>query len=485
MAKPPIVSAVQGTNTVLANPTNAMTVFNSAEHLVKDSDEASYRQDMVLGLANMGVGVGSTVELVTTSPETGKSMLSVGATRWLGMAGVTVGGLSVYKDYRDIQTSYDGDWKNTPANEIFSITGNSLATISAYATTTAATSAAASASVVTSPVTVPTAAGSITVAAITGGFSVVFNYLANITPDDVTIGDIGNNVSNATTSFANSVIGFAEDIINGVANGIGRTTANALGRMHGDVRIWQKEVSQNVEQTFKKEIRDLAEKHGLPREKTEELIDKFSEAYWAVWDKLGEVFERYQDFQMDIFDVTIYDWLPDTFKTWFDLNRDGTHTVYDPLILDLDGNGISTVAIDHKTFQNNAFFDFNGDGVSHATGWTTTDGILVRDVNGDGVINNGREVFGDSTIKQDGTTAKHGFDALADLDSNADGVISKLDALFHELKVWQDKNKDGISQADELKTNVSLPSSPCATPLSMIIVSLPVPPWTWFSMICT
>lgn len=46
---------------------------------------------------------------------------------------------------------------------------------------------------------------------------------------------------------------------------------------------------------------------------------------------------------------------PDTFKTWLDLNLNGTHTFYDPLILDLDGNGISTAAIDNKYFYKNTF----------------------------------------------------------------------------------------------------------------------------------
>lgn len=144
-------------------------------------------------------------------------------------------------------------------------------------------------------------------------------------------------------------------------------------------------------------------------------------------------------------------WLSDKFSSWFEMNRDGFHTFYDPLILDLDGNGISTFALNSNDFKQNAFFDFDNDGISHATGWTT-DGFLVRDINKDGVINNGSEVFGDHTLKQDGTKAKHGFDALSDLDSNHDGKIDKQDLLFKELKVWQDSNKNGISEQQELKT---------------------------------
>ncbi len=122
----------------------------------------------------------------------------------------------------------------------------------------------------------------------------------------------------------------------------------------------------------------------------------------------------------------------------------------------MDDNGISTAAIDNKYFDKNTFFDFDGDGIAHATGWTTTDSILVCDINNDDIINNGTEVFGDYTIKQDGTRAKHGFDALADLDENKDGKIDNQDSLFTQLKVWQDKNKDGISQKEELQNLTDL-----------------------------
>jgi hypothetical protein len=41
---------------------------------------------------------------------------------------------------------------------------------------------------------------------------------------------------------------------------------------------------------------------------------------------------------------------------------------------------------------------------------------------------------------------------LAGLDTNDDGVIDVADAAYNTLKVWQDLNGDGISQAEELKT---------------------------------
>jgi len=77
---------------------------------------------------------------------------------------------------------------------------------------------------------------------------------------------------------------------------------------------------------------------------------------------------------------------------------------------------------------------------------------LVLERNGNGLIDCGRELFGDATIQSDGTRAADGFAALADLDSHADGKLSSLDAQFANLRVWRDLNQDGISQSGELFT---------------------------------
>ncbi|KXU39395.1 hypothetical protein AXE65_08805 [Ventosimonas gracilis] len=124
----------------------------------------------------------------------------------------------------------------------------------------------------------------------------------------------------------------------------------------------------------------------------------------------------------------------------------------DPLVLDLDGDGIETVSA-----NSGITFDFNGDGLKTGTGWLNRDdGFLVLDRNGNGTIDNGSELFGIDTVKSDGTLAKDGFDALRDLDSNGDGVFDAYDLLFEQVRVWQDKNQDGISQADELKSLIEL-----------------------------
>jgi len=51
----------------------------------------------------------------------------------------------------------------------------------------------------------------------------------------------------------------------------------------------------------------------------------------------------------------------------------------------------------------------------------------------------------------DGRTARDGFEALAALDSNRDGVVDSNDPAYRELLLWQDSNSDGVSTPDELK----------------------------------
>ncbi|GGF90320.1 MULTISPECIES: calcium-binding protein [Cysteiniphilum] len=120
----------------------------------------------------------------------------------------------------------------------------------------------------------------------------------------------------------------------------------------------------------------------------------------------------------------------------------------DPLIFDLDGDGIETVAADGSVL-----FDHNGDGVKYASGWVgADDALLVRDLDQNGQIDNGLELFGDNTIKANGEKATDGFDALSDLDDNVDGVFDHNDTAFDELRLWQDSNQDGVVQDGELKS---------------------------------
>lgn len=121
----------------------------------------------------------------------------------------------------------------------------------------------------------------------------------------------------------------------------------------------------------------------------------------------------------------------------------------DPLVLDLDGDGIETLGITSTT---QVLFDYDGDGVKTGTGWIKgDDGFLVLDRNGNGVIDNGGELFGDQTLVN-GVKATDGFAALSAQDSNHNGQFDAGDTNFINVRIWQDTNSDGISQAGELHT---------------------------------
>jgi hypothetical protein len=76
----------------------------------------------------------------------------------------------------------------------------------------------------------------------------------------------------------------------------------------------------------------------------------------------------------------------------------------------------------------------------------------VRDINHDGIINNGSELFDVATVLANGQRAGNVYATMAALDSNNHDVkLSAADAAWSELKVWVDANRDGKVDPGELK----------------------------------
>lgn len=103
----------------------------------------------------------------------------------------------------------------------------------------------------------------------------------------------------------------------------------------------------------------------------------------------------------------------------------------DPLVINLEG---SPASFTDQTF----FFDLDSDGKEEELAQLSSgSGFLALDKNGDGIINDGSELFG--------TKSGDGFRDLAEYDEDGNGWIDENDSVFEKLKVWT-RDQDGTQR---------------------------------------
>lgn len=125
-----------------------------------------------------------------------------------------------------------------------------------------------------------------------------------------------------------------------------------------------------------------------------------------------------------------------------------------PVVVDLDGGGFRFTNLDDAVA-----FDLDADGEVERISWTAAtsrEALLALDRNGNGRIDDGRELFG-SVTSQPPSRDPNGFAALAVFDDPAlggdgDGWLTDADSVFPQLRLWIDHDHNGISQIWELSS---------------------------------
>ena len=123
----------------------------------------------------------------------------------------------------------------------------------------------------------------------------------------------------------------------------------------------------------------------------------------------------------------------------------------DPIIIDLNKNGITSTKLNNTTY-----FDHDNNNFKEASSWIDKgDAFLALDKNSNGLIDNGNELFGNHTIsntrfKYTNNKATNGFEALKAYDLNDDNVIDSKDEIYDKLLLWKDSNQNAITDKGEL-----------------------------------
>ena len=157
-----------------------------------------------------------------------------------------------------------------------------------------------------------------------------------------------------------------------------------------------------------------------------------SESEETVFSTKGKVVTedgREMDFNLDLS-------MSRTFTEYYERNVSTFKTFTDPLVINID----APIA---KMSDVKISFDLDCDGeAEEISALSDASGYLALDANGDGIINDGSELFG--------TSSGDGFADLAEYDSDGNGWIDEADEIFDRLVIAYIK-EDGTQELVRLK----------------------------------
>ncbi|HHW4677423.1 MAG TPA: calcium-binding protein, partial [Xylella fastidiosa subsp. fastidiosa] len=222
----------------------------------------------------------------------------------------------------------------------------------------------------------------------------VANIFSGLSGDATQSGSLSEIVWNSyRNTVANAgIMLFPVSPLAGVGMQMGINMGMAVAPLVGDVLSGATATWNRWMQPLFDQLRDMI------RDSIQHGADAVRQTLHDWWTHIGDAYHRLSE-KLHTDNASLLDLLHDLFRH----SRD----VRDPLVLDLDGDGIETLAA-----GKNILFDHDGDGITHASGWVKSDdGLLVLDRNGNGRIDNGSELFGADTVLSNGHTAASGFDA--------------------------------------------------------------------------
>lgn len=237
--------------------------------------------------------------------------------------------------------------------------------------------------------------------------------------------DIVKMEKSGIDAWLNQIFSKLDDILNKMGEYIKDSDQNRLSMLKfNETGTGRVESTQNKLSSIRKNLSEAVQAHldfmnGVSSQYNREKIENLKYEQNMIVESVGKVHTedgREIEFKLDIGSVQKGE-----------INSVQRYKVIDPLVINF--NGDSTKLQDMR-FQ----FDLDSDGEDDSIPYLNSgNGFLALDINGDGKVNDGSELFG--------TRSGNGFIDLAEYDEDGNMWIDENDSIFEKLSVWM-QNSD-------------------------------------------